>query len=354
MNPDPLQAMRRAIALAAATRPHPNPRVGAVVIDRKGRILSEGAHTRPGEPHAERVAVDMLAGIPDDATLVVTLEPCDHHGRTPPCSEMVVASGIRRVVVGASDPDPRVSGRGLERLRAAGVEVEVGVLAEEVEAADPAYFHHRRHGRSQVILKRAMTLDGQTAALDGSSRWITGREAREDAHRLRAECDAVMVGAETVRVDDPDLSVRLGDYDGPQPLAVVVAGDGPLPASARVWERADTITLAARAVDVPGEVMLVDKGDDGLPDMADVMVKLGERGLLAVLVEGGARLSSALWRADLVDRGVTYLGAMLAGGTGIPIFAERWGTMEEGQRADIQGVTRLGEDIRIDWRPARQ
>lgn len=355
MNLGPVEAMRRAIGLASATRPHPNPRVGAVVLGPQGDALSEGAHIGPGNPHAERVALDALSEpVPADATLVVTLEPCNHHGLTPPCTDRILASGIRRVVVGTLDPDPRVAGTGVQRLRAAGMEVDVGVLAGEVEGADPAYFHHRRSGRAHITLKRAMTLDGQTAAVDGSSQWITGPAARDDSHRLRIQADAVLVGAETVRADDPLLTVRLPDYDGPQPPAVVVAGDGPLPGQARVWERPDTITVAAHVVDVPGEVITVDKDADGLPDLTQAAVALGERGLLGILVEGGARISSTLWERKIVDRGVTYVGAMVAGGAGIPMFAGRWESVTEGRKVEIVDATLLGADVRIDWVPVRE
>lgn len=355
MSTGPAAAMRRAILLAASTRPHPNPRVGAVVVDREGTVLTEGAHTGPGSPHAERLALDALGGPPPgDATLVVTLEPCDHHGLTPPCTETILAAGIRRVVVGALDPDPRVSGTGVQRLRAAGVEVEEGVLADEVEEADAAYFHHRRHGRAQMTLKRAMTLDGQTAARDSTSQWITGPEARDDAHLLRAEADAVLVGAGTVRSDDPLLTVRLPGYDGHQPTAVVMAGDGGLPSAARLWSRPDTLVVASHPIDAPAEVLAVDKGPEGWPDPDEVAVKLGERGLLAVLVEGGARISAALWRSGLVDRGVTYVGGLVAGGDGLSIFAGPWGSISDGRRVDIRDVARVGGDVRIDWRPARE
>lgn len=355
MNVGPVEAMRRAIDLAAAARPHPNPRVGAVVLGPQREALSEGAHLGPGNPHAERVALDAVIGpVPADATLVVTLEPCNHHGLTPPCTDRILQSGIQRVVIGALDPDPRVAGRGIQRLRASGIEVEVGVLAGEVERADPAYFHHRRHGRAHITLKRAMTLDGQTAAVDGSSQWITGPAARDDSHRLRMEADAVLVGAETVRADDPLLTIRLPDYDGPQPPAVVVAGDGPLPGRARVWERPDTITVAAHVVDVPGEVITVDKDADGWPDLNQAAVALGERGLLGILVEGGARISSTLWERNIVDRGVTYVGAMVAGGAGVPVFAGPWESMADGRRVEIVDVAVLGGDLRIDWVPVRE
>ncbi|MGH8875215.1 MAG: bifunctional diaminohydroxyphosphoribosylaminopyrimidine deaminase/5-amino-6-(5-phosphoribosylamino)uracil reductase RibD, partial [Acidimicrobiia bacterium] len=228
-----LELMRRAIDLARPNRTHPNPRVGAVVVAPDGTVVGEGAHPGAGLPHAEALALAAAGDAAAGATLYVTLEPCGHHGRTPPCTETVVASGVRRVVVGVTDPDPRVAGAGLARLRATGLEVTVGVLEAEVEALDPAYFHHRRTGLPLVTLKAAITLDGQAAAQDGTSQWITGPEARADAHRLRAEADALMVGAGTLRVDDPLLTVRLDGYEGPQPVPVVVAGRRPLPASAR-------------------------------------------------------------------------------------------------------------------------
>lgn len=346
--------MRRALELAADSFPHPNPRVGAVLIDPGGQVLAEGHHRGPGTPHAERACLDSLdAPPPVAATMVVTLEPCDHHGRTPPCTEAILAAGLRRVVVGALDPDPRVSGKGIERLRAAGVEVEVGLLAGAAEEIDGAYFHHRRLGRPRLTLKTAMTLDGQTAAADGTSRWITGPEARQDAHRLRAAADAVMVGAGTLRADDPLLTARLPAAGSRQPRPIVVAGRQPLPAGAAVWDRPGVVVVAAHDPGVPVETVLVPAGSDGLPDLTAAMTRLGELGLLDILVEGGATLASALWRAGLVDRGVTYLGALVAGGDGIPPLAGVWTTLGEARRARIERVGQLGEDLRIDWTPVR-
>src|SRR5690606_1152000 len=228
--------------LAARSNPHPNPRVGAVILDAAGRVIAEGWHGAPGEAHAERAALADLGGpAPEGATMVVTLEPCDHHGRTPPCTRAILEAGIGRVVVGIVDPDPRVGGGGIQHLQEAGVEVEVGLLGSEVAAAAPGYFHHRRHGRPRITLKTAVTLDGQTAAADGTSQWITGPEARRDAHLLRSRADAVMIGAGTLRADNPSLTVRLEGYDGPQPRPVVVAGSEPLPPGAQVWQRLEAL-----------------------------------------------------------------------------------------------------------------
>ncbi len=350
-----LGAMRRAIALAGQTHPHPNPRVGAVILDSSGATIAEGFHHGPGRPHAEREALSALsAPIPEGATLVVSLEPCHHHGRTPPCTEAIVQAGITRVVVGAVDPDPRVSGLGLEALRGRGVAVVAGILDEEVEASDPAYFHHRRTGRPRITLKSAVTLDGQIAALDGTSRWITGLEARRDAQELRKASDAVMVGAGTIRTDDPELTVRLDDHRGRQPVAVVVQGRRPLPPEAAVWGRSDTVVITTREPELGVDHIVVGAGSDGRPDPGDVAAALADRGLLAVLMEGGATLARALWSAGLVDHGVTYVGARVAGGVGLPMLAGHWETMDDATPVRIRDVRAVGSDLRIEWFPVRE
>jgi diaminohydroxyphosphoribosylaminopyrimidine deaminase/5-amino-6-(5-phosphoribosylamino)uracil reductase len=339
--------MREAISLAVATRPHPNPRVGALVLDAAGRTVGRGAHAGPGSPHAEVLALQEAGARAAGGTLVVSLEPCDHTGRTPPCTEAVLSAGVARVLVGAEDPDRWVAGRGVARLRAAGLEVRVGVAAGEAEALDPGYFHHRRTGRPLVTLKVALTLDGWAAAADGTSQWITSEEARADGHRLRGGADAVMVGAGTVRADNPELRVRLPGYEGHQPRPVVVAGRRPLPSGARIWERRPLV-LAPAPVDCPGEVVVVPGGEDGV-DPAAALAALGERGLLDVLLEGGPTLAGSLLRAGLVDRGVFYLGARLGGGVGKPALAGAFATLAEGRRARIRSAAPLGPDVRIEF-----
>lgn len=342
--------MARAIALAAPQHPHPNPRVGAVLLDATDHIIGEGAHVGPGQAHAETVALSRLSpGAATGATLVVTLEPCDHHGRTPPCTEAIIAAGIRRVVIGAVDPDPGVSGRGVQRLREAGVEVEVGLMTGEVEALDPGYFHHRRRGRALTLVKIAMTLDGQIAPRDGVSRWITGEPARTDAHRLRAGADAVMVGAGTLRTDDPRLDVRLDDHRGPQPRPVVVKGLADLPAQAAIWER-DPLIVAAAPV-AGRDTIVVPADRDGKPQLEPALIELGERGILTVVVEGGATLLRSLWVEGLVDRGISYVAARIAGGAGLGMFAGEWTALVEARPVQIETITRLGPDLRIDWIP---
>lgn len=341
-------AMRRCIVAASRHHPHPNPRCGAVLVDATGRVIAEHGHSGPGEVHAERGLLESIGEVPDGAVLVVTLEPCSHTGRTPPCVEMVIESGVRTVVVGAIDPDPRVSGEGIARLRDAGIEVIVGVEQEAVEESDPGYFHHRRTGLPLVTLKQATTLDGQIAAADGTSQWITSDEARRDAHRLRAAHDAVLVGAGTLRSDDPRLDVRLEGYAGPQPIPVIVAGSRPLPADLTLWER-DPVVLASDETTMAG-LDVIHAGAGGVVDLRKGLEGLASRGILSVLAEGGAGLAAGLWDAGVVDRGVQYIGAKIAGGAGRGAFDRVFTTLEEAIDIEITAVANLGGDLRVDWR----
>ncbi len=318
--------MRQAIALAAGvrTRTSPNPWVGCVLVLADGTEVP-GATQPPGGHHAEIEALTQATAAGLDvrgATVVTTLEPCSHHGRTPPCADALVAARVTRVVLGLVDPDSQVSGRGVERLRDAGVEVVVGVLADEVARQLAPYLHHRRTGRPLVTLKLAATLDGRTAAPDGSSRWITGPAARADVHRERSEHDAVLVGAGTVRADDPDLTVRL--VEGPDPRRVVL---GAAPDGARVHP----------CLELSG-------------DLGDVLDHLGDAGVLSVLVEGGAAVAHAFHAADLVDRYLLYLApALLGGDDGRPMLAgDGAPTMTGAWRGRFTSVDRLGDDVRLE------
>jgi diaminohydroxyphosphoribosylaminopyrimidine deaminase/5-amino-6-(5-phosphoribosylamino)uracil reductase len=286
--------------------------------------------------------------------MIVTLEPCSHQGLTPPCTEALIAAGVRRIVVAAIDPDRRVSGSGVERLRAAGIDVAVGMLGSEAESSDPAYFHHRRHGSSLVTLKTAMTLDGQTAALDGTSQWITGASAREDGHRLRAKADSIMVGSGTVIADDPLLDVRLSGYKGPQPRPVVVLGKRPIPPAARIWGR-NPLVIADRHHDLPaGELAIVASSDDAGVDLTQALAEVAERGYLDLLVEGGPRIAASLWRDRLVDRGVFYLAGRLAGGRGLPVFDSAWASLADARAIEIVAVVQVGSDLRVEWEAAER
>jgi diaminohydroxyphosphoribosylaminopyrimidine deaminase/5-amino-6-(5-phosphoribosylamino)uracil reductase len=320
--------MARALALAATVRSMttPNPWVGSVVVAADASRTFEGATTPPGGPHAEVVALDaaVAAGQAEGATLYTTLEPCAHHGRTAPCTEAIIDAGIARAVIGVSDPDPRVSGRGIAALLDAGIEVVTGVGAAEVTEQLAPYLKHRRTGRPWVVLKLAATLDGRTAAPDGSSRWITGEAARADVHRLRADSDAVLVGAATVRADDPELTVRLDPEPLRQPLRVVLG-------------QAASDARAQPVVELRGE-------------LGAVLDELGGRGVIQLLVEGGASVAHQFHRAGLVDRYVLYLApAFLGGDDGRPVFSGPGAaTMADVWRGRLVSVARLGDDIRVE------
>ncbi len=319
--------MQRAIELAATarTRTSPNPWVGCVIVATDGASF-EGATEPPGGPHAEVVALRAAGAKARGATLVTTLEPCSHHGRTPPCVDAIVAAGIARVVVGIQDPDPHVDGVGVDQLRAAGIEVRTDVGADAVHAQLAPYLKHRRTGRPFVVLKLAGTVDGRSAAPDGSSQWITGEPARRDAHRLRAESDAVIVGAGTVRADDPSLTVR--HVVGRDPVRVVL---GRAPEHAKVHP----------ALELQGDL-------DGVLD------ELGRQGIMQAMVEGGATVAAAFHRAGLVDRYVLYLAPALFGGDdGRPLFSGPGApTIDDLWRGRLISVDRLGDDIRLELEPA--
>lgn len=322
-----LDAMRLAVEVAAASRTttSPNPWVGAVVLSADGEVVGTGRTQPPGGPHAEVMALREAGERARGGTVVVTLEPCAHHGRTPPCTDALLAAGVARVVVGADDPDPKVAGRGLAQLRAAGVDVAHSPLASlAVEQLAP-YLHHRRTGRPYVVLKLASTVDGRIAAPDGTSTWITGEDARRDVHQLRAESDAILVGAGTVRADDPALTVR--SVEGPDPVRYVL---GHAPAGARVHP----------CREVQGE-------------LGPILDAMGSEGVLQLMVEGGASVAGAFHRAGLVDRYVVYLApAFLGGDDGRPLFAGPGApTMADVWRGRLVGVVQLGDDVRLDVVP---
>jgi len=337
--------LSRAYELARSHHPHPNPRVGAVVVSPDGRVLGEGAHEGPGKPHAEVAALD-AAGSVRGATVYVSLEPCSHVGNTPACADRLVADGVARVVVGATDPDPRVSGAGISRLRSAGIDVDV-VEDPAARAVDAAYFHHRETGLPLVTIKYAMTLDGSAAARDASSQWITSKEARADAHALRAESDAVVVGAGTLAGDDPALDVRLPGYEGPQPRPVVVAGTGELATGARLWRR-DPLVLSTRELAIPsGTLVVVDGGEH--PDPVEACRALAGLGLISVLLEGGPTIAAGWWQAGVVSRGVVYIGGRVGGGTGMQPLNGVFSTIDDATDVVITGARALGPDVRIDF-----
>lgn len=320
----------RALELAAKAdyRTSPNPMVGCVIVQ-DGSVLGEGLHEQAGGPHAEVMALRSAGGRARGATAYVTLEPCSHQGRTPPCTQALLAAGVWRVVIAMLDPDLRVRGRGVRILRERGVHVDVGVRGEEASDLNRAYVHHRMTGRPLVSAKFACSLDGRIATRTRESRWITGEEARGHAHRLRHQHDAILVGIGTVLADDPMLDARFPGAR--QPLKVVLDSRGRTPAMARV-----------RLGPAP---LLIDRGDD----LAGLLGRLGDRGVLSLLVEGGARVLGSFFDAGLVDRVYAYLNPSVIGGEGAPMAVAGVGVASLGERARLSrvGTERLGDDMLV-------
>jgi diaminohydroxyphosphoribosylaminopyrimidine deaminase / 5-amino-6-(5-phosphoribosylamino)uracil reductase len=344
--------MRAALALARRGLGNvwPNPAVGCVLVE-AGRVVGRG-WTRPGgRPHAETEALRRVGRRAHGAAAYVSLEPCSHRGQTPPCADALIAAGIGRVVAAIEDPDPRVAGRGIARLRAAGIAVEVGVGAAEAAEVNAGFFSRVQRGRPLVTLKLATSLDGRIAMPSGESRWISGTPARARAHLLRARHDAVMVGIGTVLADDPQLTSRLDGLGARSPVRVVVDRQLRIPPGARLIAEARAVPtwlLAAPSAEPArrealsqngAEVIDVEAGAEGL-DLAAALAALGARGITRLLVEGGARLAAALLKARLVDRLAWFHAPLLIGGDGVPAV----GALGIGALADAPGFARVSTE----------
>lgn len=344
------EAMRRAIELAARGlgTASPNPVVGCVLLDVGGEIVGEGFHAYAGGPHAEIVALAQAGQRARGGTAVVTLEPCNHTGRTGPCTSALIRAGVARVVVGVTDPDPVAQG-GAQTLRDAGIEVETGVRAAEAETGNVAWLTAVRRKRPYLIWKYAATLDGRAAALDGTSMWITSEAARTDVHALRATVDAVIAGVGTVLADDPRLTVRNlrdGTLAIRQPLRVVVDSAGRTPADARVRDAAAP-TWVATAAEVGADAA-------GRVDLAALLTELYRRGVRAALLEGGPRLAGAFLAAGLVDRFVGYVAPKLLGAGPAALADAGPTTIDEAIDLELIDVTRVGPDLRITALPRKR
>jgi diaminohydroxyphosphoribosylaminopyrimidine deaminase / 5-amino-6-(5-phosphoribosylamino)uracil reductase len=353
-----IEAMRRAIALADRGRgsASPRPLVGCVILGAGGAVVGEGFFDGSEAAHAEVRALRQAGERAGGGTAVVTLEPCNHHGRTPPCREALLNAGVARVVFAVTDPNPVAAGGG-QALRAAGVDVEAGVLEAEAALGNEAWLTAMRHGRPMVTWKYAASLDGRIAAADGSSRWITGAEARRDAHRLRAFADAVLIGSGTQRADDPQLTVR-DVWAARQPLRLVADSDARTPPTARVLDGAaptllvvaddaDTTRLEGRA-----ELLRLPRGERGV-DLDALLHALHQRQIRDVLLEGGAGLAGSFLAAGLVDRLVAYVAPVLLGGGGLPALTGPGApSIDAAWRWRLDEVTRLGPDLRLVARPA--
>ncbi|HTR16494.1 MAG TPA: bifunctional diaminohydroxyphosphoribosylaminopyrimidine deaminase/5-amino-6-(5-phosphoribosylamino)uracil reductase RibD [Acetobacteraceae bacterium] len=339
----------------------PNPSVGCVLV-RDGRVIGRGVTAPGGRPHAEVVALRQAGVAARGATAYVSLEPCSHWGRTPPCADALVEAGVARVVVAAGDPDPRVNGGGLARLREAGIAVVSGLLAAEAEAVNAGFLMRVRQGRPLVTLKLATTLDGRLATGAGESQWITGAPARRATHALRGQSDAVMAGIGTVLADNPELTCRIPGYK-PVPMVRVVADShlripltGRLVATAGahptwVLHRAGADPARRQALESAGVRCIAIGTDEAGLDMEEAMRALGAAGITRLLVEGGARLAAALLRADLVDRIAWFHAPSVMGGDGMPA-AEAFGVRHLGEmpRFVRESVRPVGDDVLTELR----
>ena len=336
---------------------HPNPLVGAVVV-RRGEVVGRGYHLGPGEPHAEVVALGEAGDEAAAATMYVTLEPCSHYGLTPPCADAIVAAGVARVVVALRDPDPRVDGHGIARLREAGVEVDLGDdrWAPRARQQNAPFLKHQRTGLPLVTYKAAVTLDGKVAAAGGDARWISCLDSRRIVHQLRAGCDAVMVGAGTVRRDDPELTVRLADGD--DPVRVVVTSHGDLPPQAKVLtsaERTPTIVLAMEEATPASRHLLGTRHAELIEvrgqGLAAALRLLADRGLLDVLCEGGPNLAGHLLAAGLIDRVAVFVAPLVVGRGAPDLFAApAVGAVSEAWRIhDVEWRTVCDDLLLMGW-----
>ncbi len=353
--------MARALALAlrGVNTATPNPRVGCVLV-KNGETIGEGFHVRAGEAHAEiNALIDAKAGghDPRGATAYVTLEPCNHTGRTPPCTDALIAAGVIRVVAAMADPNPHAA-HGAVRLRESGVDVEIGLLEHESREVNLGFISRMTRGRPWVRMKVAASLDGRTALGSGESQWITGAAAREDGHRFRARACAVMTGIGTVRQDDPRLTVR-GIETTRQPLVVIVDRNGETPPAARALVDGNALVVTAAAVNVawPRGVATIALPDaNGRVDLAAMMGELGTRGINELHVEAGAGLNGALLAAGVVDELLVYLAACVIGdpARGVAEFPGGLTRLADRVSLRLQEVARVGDDVRVQARVIRK
>lgn len=355
--------MKMALDLAASAkgRTNPNPVVGAILV-KDGVIVGSGLHRKAGEPHAEVHAFRMAGDHAEGATLYVTLEPCSHFGKTPPCANLVKESNVARVVVAMEDPNPQVAGRGIGLLREAGIEVEVGVLEKEARMLNERFVHNMVTRTPFVISKVAMTLDGKIAAYNGHSKWITGEESRHNVHLLRNEVDAILVGIGTVLADDPMLTTRLAT-GGKNPIRVVLDSDLKTPLEAKITDTTDAKTwiVVKEGADLEKAKVLEEKGikiiyvpkiDSGL-DLSVLLNTLYEKGITDLLVEGGSEINGSFLRAGLINKFSVYIAPKILGGRDslTPFTGENVESMDEALDVTIHSVETFGEDILITAYP---
>lgn len=360
--------MARALELARRGHytTHPNPRVGCVIV-RDGQIVGEGWHLRAGEPHAEVHALRAAAEQARGATAYVTLEPCSHHGRTPPCADALVNAGVARVVAAMQDPNPEVAGRGLQRLAQAGIATERGVLESEARQLNQGFLKRMEHGLPFVRVKLAMSLDGRTAMESGESQWITGPAARSAVQRLRAQASVVLTGADTVLADSARLTVRADELgmDPEQtalvmsrpPLRVLVDGRLRVPLNAPFFKAGPALVATCMAVEeqyANGPECMIVAGDDGQVDLRRLLVELAGRGVNEVLVEAGPRLAGAFARLGLVDEFQIFIAGKFLGSSARPLLDWPLAQMKDAPALKITEIRAVGDDWRVIAVPVSQ
>ncbi|WP_445571256.1 bifunctional diaminohydroxyphosphoribosylaminopyrimidine deaminase/5-amino-6-(5-phosphoribosylamino)uracil reductase RibD [Pseudomonas sp. E102] len=353
--------MARALELARRGHytTHPNPRVGCVIV-RDGEVVGEGWHIRAGEPHAEVHALRAAGENARGATAYVTLEPCSHHGRTPPCADALVTAGVARVVAAMQDPNPEVAGRGLQRLAQAGIATESGVLEGEARKLNEGFLKRMEHGLPFVRVKLAMSLDGRTAMESGESQWITGPAARSAVQRLRAQASVVLTGADTVLADNARLTVRADELglDAEQtaltmsrpPLRVLVDGRLRVPLDAPFFRAGPALVATCMAVEeqyANGPECMIVAGDDGQVDLRRLLAELAARGVNEVLVEAGPRLAGAFARQGLVDEFQIFIAGKFLGSSARPLLDWPLAQMKDAAPLKITEIRAVGDDWRV-------
>ena len=344
--------MERALELArkGMYTTTPNPRVGCVVVV-DDKVVGEGWHEKAGGPHAEVLALEKAKRRAKGATMYVTLEPCDHHGRTPPCVDAIIKAGLKRVVIAMRDPNPQAGGGG-KRLKSAGIALECGLMQDEARELNIGFVSRVTRGRPWVRLKVAATLDGRTALANGKSQWITGPEARRDGHRWRARACAVMTGAGTIATDDPRLTVREVETSR-QPLRVVVDSRLETPKTARILQGEKALVFAARPGSLPNAEVVALPNPNGKVDLPAMLAELARRGVNELHVEAGFRLNGSLVREGCVDEYLVYLNPSFLGDAAqgmVDLPAVQ--SLDERRRLRLLSLERLGEDVRLVARPA--
>lgn len=357
--------MRFALKLAGkvAGQTSPNPPVGAVVV-KEGQIIGFGAHLKAGGSHAEVHALQMAGEKAIGATIYVTLEPCSHHGKTPPCADYIIEMGIKRCVIAVSDPNEKVAGRGITKLRDAGVDVELGLLQEEAEAVNAAFFHYIKTKTPYVTMKSAVSLDGKTATATGDSKWITGKKARLDVHEYRHKHDAILVGVNTIIADNPSLTTRLAG-GGKNPVRIVLDTSLRTPVDAAVITDNQADTWIFTGKNVPDEkkkayqqrnrVTIISLDRDQI-NVSAVLQVLGSKGIMSLFVEGGAAINGAFLQENLLNEIIFYIAPKLIGGKTAPtaIAGPGFQSIAETLSLRIKDVEMIGEDIKIVAEPKKE